>query len=769
MPTYRFPIFICQAADGSHTATLVESPDLAPTVAATAAVAVEQVKSYLVWKYQRAPWSPEPDLLDAELDQMKVEVRPEYEHEGRRYPVADSIELPVWLVKAKDRNDMFVCSLPTLGIMFSYSDAASLRSLVSYYVQNRLRGLTPRDIAALLPPPSAGLEDVAIRVDTDREVRFEEEPPRQLSATADAVGEKGFARRLSRPWERDDELDRLVKLLRTEPVSVLLVGEAGCGKTSLLVEAARRIEREGASPDADADTPANRRRFWVTNAGRLIAGMKYLGEWEERLEEIIGEVAGIDGWLCIESLLDLVNTGGANPQDSLASFLSPYIARREIRVIIEATPADLDSCRRLLPGFAELLRIVRVPPMTRAQAIGALSHVARAHGTNRKIEVLGGVVELVHRLHGRFLPYQAFPGAASGFIAGLVDHAAREGKKQIGPSDAVARFVRTTGLPELFVRDELPLHLDEVIATFRRRVIAQAEACQEAAGVITTFKAGMNDPHRPIGVLLFCGPTGVGKTELARAIADYLFGHGEDAAVAAAGAPGGKADRMIRLDMSEYAGFGAADRLMTDADGGPSELVRRVRQQPFNLILLDEVEKAAPEVFDVLLGLFDEGRLTDRGGRLTIFRSCLVVMTSNLGSETAEPFGLNKTTSSSDALLAAVGEFFRPEFLNRVDAVIPFRPLDADTVRLITEKELTELSRREGLTKANLTLAWTPAVVETLASSGFDKRYGARPLQRTIEQSVVTPLAAFLVAHPKLRNATVRLEIDEDGAVTVAM
>jgi ATP-dependent Clp protease ATP-binding subunit ClpC len=195
--------------------------------------------------------------------------------------------------------------------------------------------------------------------------------------------------------------------------------------------------------------------------------------------------------------------------------------------------------------------------------------------------------------------------------------------------------VRVTGLPELFVRDELPLDADALAAELKSRVIQQDDACEAAAAVITAFKAGMNDPGRPVGVLLFCGPTGVGKTELARAMAPYLFGHGEGR-----DGPQDRRDRMIRLDMSEYAGPGAADRLLTDAAGGPSELVAKVRQQPFNLLLLDEVEKASADVFDVLLGLFDEGRLTDRAGRLTTFRSCVVVMTSNLGAGAAGRFGI---------------------------------------------------------------------------------------------------------------------------------
>jgi ATP-dependent Clp protease ATP-binding subunit ClpC len=425
LPTHRFPILLCRGHDASYTATLVEFPDVAPAVAGSASAAVDQVRQYLKWKYEREPWSAEPDFQDAELSSVRVEIRPEYESAGRKHPCPEPVALTIWMVTGRDRADLRLCSMPTLGVAFSYGEKDSLKGLATYYVQTRLRGVTPRDLSRVLPPAAVALDEVAVRVDADK--AYKDPPPElpQTRATADPIGDKGFGRRLSRPWERDAELDQLVKLLETEPVSVLLVGEGGSGKTALLVEAARRVEREGSSPNPDADITGFRRRFWLTNAGRLISGMKYLGQWEQRLEELIQELVDIDGWLCVESLLDLVNTGGHGAQDSIAAFLAPYIERRDVRLITEATPAEIDACRRLLPGFVELLRIVRLPPMTRPQAIAALSKVADTHARNLKLEVAAGTVELVHRLHARFLPYQAFPGAASGFIVSMLENVAR--------------------------------------------------------------------------------------------------------------------------------------------------------------------------------------------------------------------------------------------------------------------------------------------------------------------------------------------------------
>jgi ATP-dependent Clp protease ATP-binding subunit ClpC len=277
--------------------------------------------------------------------------------------------------------------------------------------------------------------------------------------------------------------------------------------------------------------------------------------------------------------------------------------------------------------------------------------------------------------------------------------------------------------------------------------------------VVTTFKAGLNDPNRPLGVLLFVGPTGVGKTELARALARTLFGHGR----AAEG--GRRDDRLVRLGMSEYAGPDAVERLLGPPGGELSPLIRRLRQQPFCVVLLDEIEKAGPEVFDVLLGVCDEGRLTDRYGRTTTFRSSVLIMTSNLGSERAGSFGFGGGPGAPYA--DAVRAFFRPEFFNRLDAVVTFDALSPQTIDAITRKELAEIGRREGFQRCGLRLRWSDALVSALAREGFDARYSARPLQRVLERRVVTPLARYLLEHPDLRDADITLHYDEGGGIVV--
>jgi ATP-dependent Clp protease ATP-binding subunit ClpC len=256
-----------------------------------------------------------------------------------------------------------------------------------------------------------------------------------------------------------------------------------------------------------------------------------------------------------------------------------------------------------------------------------------------------------------------------------------------------------------------------------------------------------------MGVFLFCGPTGVGKTALAKSLAEFCFG------------ASGARDRLVRLDMSEYSGWGAAQRLLQNAQGRPADWIERVRRQPFSVVLFDEFEKAAPEVFDVLLGLLDEGRITDRFGRVTWFRSAILIMTSNLGASATGSAGFS--ADSGPNYESEVSKFFRPEFFNRLDSVITFKPLAPTEIEAITRKELSELAAREGLAVANIRITWSEELVAALAREGYDHQFGARPLQRVIEQRVAVPLARWRVANPKAQNTTLHLELNQQGTLTV--
>ncbi len=776
MPTYRYPILIWQHSGGGCTGCLVEDPNDIATVGITGADVAGQIKELLQWRMKRGQALSRPNFNEPKLVWLMADVRPEYKTEDRVFSLKQTITLRVPSVLGRDRSQLYLCSMPTIGVRFTYDDEADLQGLAPHYIQAAMKGKSPRELSRYLPPADVHLDDATVHIPSgasEREVPPDLDP---LPLIAEPLGSRGTRRRLSRPWQRNAQVARLVDILGRSRSSVLLLGENGSGRTTVLAEAARKLERDGLeSDDPDAANTAHvRSRFWLSSAARLIAGMKYLGQWQERIEEVIEKLSDIEGILCVDNLLELVRTGGSSPSDSVAAFLVPYLQRGEMRVVGEATIAELDACRRLLPSFAASFSIVEIPPFNASQAIAALDQLAAVAKQNLKIDYARDAIPQIYRLFARFMPYQSFPGCAAGFLRDLFDrtsraataarstkdradieHHATDGTKGIVTSQSVInRFIKLTGLPELFLRDELPLKVEDVVAALRAKVMGQETAYAAAAGVITTFKAGLNDPRRPLGVLLFCGPTGVGKTELARTIADFLFGQGEDQL----GAMGKKSERMLRLDMSEFAGPGAAERLIGPPGGEPSELIKRLREQPFTVVLLDEIEKAAPAVFDLLLGVFDEGRLTDRFGRLTTFRSALMIMTSNLGADRMESFGLS-TAPASDYDSEAMS-FFRPEFFNRIDAVVTFAPLSESTIRGITEAELKKLGQREGLRASNIRLSWTDDVCKKLCIAGYDHRYGARPLQRAIETLVVTPLAKFLVSRPELRDATLHMSIN---------
>jgi ATP-dependent Clp protease ATP-binding subunit ClpC len=507
-------------------------------------------------------------------------------------------------------------------------------------------------------------------------------------------------------------------------------------------------------------------RFWRGSAGRLIAGMRFLGEWEERCEEFIAQLQTIEGVFCAESLLELAQVGGEGPGASVAAFLLPYLQRGELRMAAEATAQELEACRRLLPGLLDVFQLVQVPPFGEAAAVQVLERIARAHATAARLELEPGAVTLAYRLFRRFQPYAAFPGPAAQFIRTLCEprsNASRSTKRSVTAQDVVGLFVKQTGLPEIFLRDDLLLPANEVRAWLGAQVIGQTEATVTAARLLATIKTGLTDPGRPLGVLLFCGPTGVGKTALAKSLVEYCFG----AAGAKDPSTGSGQDRLVRLDMSEYSGWGAAQRLLQNPQGRPAAWIDRVRRQPFCVVLFDEIEKAAPEVFDVLLGLLDEGRLTDQFGRITWFRSAVIIMTSNLGADASDSAGFSSVPNPSYA--SEVHKFFRPEFFNRLDGVITFQPLGPPEVEAIARKELAELAQREGLVAAGLEVVWSERLLKTIVAEGYDHRFGARPLQRAIENRVAVPLARWRVDHPKARALTILVDLDEAGSVTVTV
>ncbi|MEM7244672.1 MAG: AAA family ATPase [Acidobacteriota bacterium] len=749
MSTERFPVLVWEDWSGAFTGRLVEAWHACGAVGRSPEDVLGQLRDLLRWS-QGGPAELTPDLEDAELVVFSVPIRPEYEMESRRHPWPDSVTVRVPCVHGSLEDGGRLACLPTFGTEFSYHDESSLKELVNHTVQRSLQGSTPAELVPRLPPRRWSLHELVIRPRKQAERRaVRPEHPQVLEQVAELVGSRRFRRLYSTAWQRDDEVASLVERLEGRS-NILLLGEPGCGKTTVLAEAVRRLGQKARSRERRV-TPD----FWFTGAGQLIAGMKYLGEWQERLEEVVKGLQSIDGVLCLDSLLEIVRVGGSNAGDGIAAFLKPWMEAGELRIVAEATPAELSACRRLLPGLAELFEVLELPTLDAERSQRLIREAGESLGQQRRLEIATEVPLLIHELFERFQP-AATTAPRVAFLRSLIapERRSSPADRVVSNDDVVKLYGDRSGLPEVLLRDDVPLPLAEVEETLRADVRGQDAAVETLARVVTTFKAGLNDPARPVGVLLLCGPTGVGKTQAARSLASFCFGSGDDT------------DRLIRLDMSEHATYGSAERLLSTPRGEPSDFVRRVRSQPFCVVLLDEIEKAHSEVFDLFLTVLDEGRLTDTWGRVTPFTSAILVMTSNLGARSGGSLGFSKT--ATDSAEKAVRDWFRPEFFNRLDQVVTFAPLSEETVRDVITKELTELQRREGLRRRELTLSWNDELVELLVERGFDRRYGARPLQRAIEEHVVGPLARWLLTHRQERGRTLELLVGESGDVEVS-
>ncbi|MDR6671759.1 AAA family ATPase [Xanthomonas sp. 1678] len=515
------------------------------------------------------------------------------------------------------------------------------------------------------------------------------------------------------------------QLVATPPQPVLLVGEHGVGKSVLIDLLSERLLAEGW-------------RVFEASAAEILAGQSYIGELEGRIREMLAVLHRERALWRAPDFYDLLHKGShSRDPRGILDLVLPALERGELRLIGEITPRQLAQLQVARPATRSRFEVVTLAPAAPAALAQIGQQWAQAQRQALQAEVIDArALAEAERMAAQYFPEQHEPGR----LLQLLDEtlqAATGGEAPRLPldDDALLQAVaKRSGLPLEVIDDRQRLELDALRRFFRQRVLGQDEAVETLVDRIAMLKAGLIDSHRPIGVFLFAGPTGTGKTELAKALGELLFGTPE---------------RLLRLDMSEFQGEDALARLTGDDSAGQRTLIARIREQPFSVVLLDEFEKAHPKVWDLFLQVFDDARLSDRNGNTADFRHSIIILTSNVGATLARGAGPGFATVaggySRSAVEKAVYETFRREFINRLDRVVLFNPLDRALMREILHKELDRTLTRRGLRNRAWAVEWEPSAIEFLLDRGFTPDLGARPLRRAIEQHLLAPLARSIV------------------------
>jgi ATP-dependent Clp protease ATP-binding subunit ClpC len=616
---------------------------------------------------------------------------------------------------------------------------------------------------------------------------------------------------------REKEIERAIQILsrRTKNNPVLL-GEAGVGKTAIVEGFAQRVV-EGNVPELLAD-----RRIVVLDLAMMVAGTKYRGQFEERIKAVMNEVRRAKNTiLFIDELHTLVGAGGAEGAIDASNVLKPALARGEIQCIGATT---LDEYRKYIEKDSALDRrfqVVMVEPSTKAETVDILKGLRDRYEQHHRVQITDDALVASVELSSRYITGRCLPDKAIDVIdeagarvrlkamtrppdlkeidtevealnkdkeeavanqdferaAALRDQADKLKKKKqsitrdwreksreadgVVDEEVIAEVVsKMTGIPLTRMTTEDSMRLMQMEADLHKRVISQEEAIKSISKAVRRSRSGLKDPKRPTGCFIFAGPTGVGKTLLAKALAEFMFGDG---------------DALIQIDMSEYMEkhnvsrlIGAPPGYVGFEEGG--QLTEKIRRRPYAVVLLDEIEKAHPDVFNMLLQVMEEGRLTDSFGRNVDFRNAIVIMTTNAGAEAIKnesAFGFQKADDDASyenmkqRVMERVEKVFRPEFLNRVDDVIVFRHLTLEDLKEVVDLELGKV--RERLGERGMKLMLSEEAKKFLIKKGSNTDFGARPLRRAIENFVEDPLSEELLKGEFQGKDTIEVDVKEVG------
>lgn len=639
----------------------------------------------------------------------------------------------------------------------------------------------------------------------------------QLATDLTAKAEDG---KLDPVIGREMEIERVIQILaRRTKNNPALIGEPGVGKTAIIEGLAQRIL------EGDVPAPLMNKRVLQLDVGSLVAGTMYRGQFEERLKRVIDELKKSGSILFIDEVHMLVGAGAAGSAIDAANILKPALSRGELQVIGATT---LEEYRKHIESDAALERRfqpVQVDEPTEDETIAILRGIRPAYEEHHKLTISDEALEAATKLSARYVTERFLPDKAIDLIDESASRvrmykspAAKESKslftelKQLrmnrvlamedGNNEEVASIqsrlqgieeklekMRTgwdrasspvvsaediaevvsmwTGVPLMQIAQEESerlLHMEEEL---QQEIIGQEQAIESISKAVRRARAGLKDPKRPIGSFIFLGPTGVGKTELTKALAKFMFGS-EDAA--------------IQLDMSEFMERHHAARLVGAPPGyvgyeDAGQLTEGIRRKPYSIVVFDEIEKAHDEVHNMLLQIMEEGHLSDAKGRKVNFRNAIIVMTSNVGADVIKKqaslgFALKHDEETQERLsyedmrkklTETLKRTFRPEFINRLDSVIVFRSLSKDDIGKIVNLEINKVAER--LTEHQINLTASVEALDSLAVQGYDPEMGARPLRRTIQNLVEDPLSDGLLAGNFKDGDTIMIELDEDGKI----
>jgi ATP-dependent Clp protease ATP-binding subunit ClpC len=552
---------------------------------------------------------------------------------------------------------------------------------------------------------------------------------------------------LSRAIFREAEVAELAAILQgADQRPVLVIGERLVGKTAIIHEFVYRLVAQPSRKKkkkslSSMETIVSqlveqlhakyiaKNQVWLLSPQRLISGMSYVGQWENRLLAILKEARKRHHLLYFDDLLGLYQAGQSSSSSlSVADVLKPYVEKREVRILGEITPEAFRVLQERDRSFADSFQVLPVKESDEDKTFRILLHLMRQLERKHRCTFATEVFPTVMDVQRRYARDAAFPGKAAVFLQQL---AVKFRNERVSRDDVLQQFHAKSGLSLTFLNDSTKLQRQEVTEAIGQEVIGQEAAIEACADVVTMAKARLNDTDRPLASFLFLGPTGVGKTQCAKSLASFLFGD---------------AGKILRFDMNEYASAYAAARLVGAFNQPEGLLTSAVRRQPFAIVLLDEIEKAHPDVFNLLLQVMGDGRLTDALGRTVDFTNAILILTSNLGvREAAKSFGFRRDEARESHLyLQAAEKFFKPEFFNRLDRIVPFESLTREDVQRIAQGLIQNIFAREGLVRRKCVLQVDERAMNRIVEAGYDPQLGARALKRMLERQLTQPVAARL-------------------------